>query len=215
MSAPLVFVDTETTGLHPGRKAWEIALIRVDEDGNGRGRSCFIGDVDLSGADPKGLQVGGFYDRHPLYNGLHRSPTGRERSWYSPEPWGGHADYRVLSEAQAAVWVEQWTRGAHLVGAMPWFDAEVLDSLLRRARRVPAWHYHLIDVEALALGSLAAFLAPLDRGPEALADAVPWSSDELSRAIGVEPPAGEHRHTAMGDARWAQQIYQRVMGGAA
>ena len=30
MSTPLVFIDTETDGLHPGRKAWEIALIRRD-----------------------------------------------------------------------------------------------------------------------------------------------------------------------------------------
>lgn len=33
MSTPLVFIDTETDGLHPGRKAWEIALIRRDHLG--------------------------------------------------------------------------------------------------------------------------------------------------------------------------------------
>lgn len=29
--APLCFVDTETTGVHPKREAWEVALIRRDD----------------------------------------------------------------------------------------------------------------------------------------------------------------------------------------
>jgi hypothetical protein len=33
MTAPLCFVDTETTGVHPGRRAWEVAIIRRDPDG--------------------------------------------------------------------------------------------------------------------------------------------------------------------------------------
>jgi hypothetical protein len=58
------------------------------------------------------------------------------------------------------------------------------------------WHYHLIDVEALIAGRLA--IAP------------PWKSDDLSRAIGVEPPSDQDRHTAIGDARWVKQMYEAV-----
>jgi hypothetical protein len=216
MSAPLVFIDTETTGLHPERRAWEIAMIRTDENGHSKGCSFFLGDVDLSRADLRGLHVGGFYDRHPLFNGQHTNHSGAERSWYSANPFGGHADYRILSEAQAARHVEKWTRGAHLVGAVPSFDAETLSGLLRHHHLVPSWHHHLIDVEALALGYLRAQLtfapaADVIDLPTDVAD-LPWSSDDLSRAIGVEPPTDE-RHTAMGDARWAKAIYERVMGG--
>jgi len=61
---PLCFIDTETDGVHPGRKPWEIALIRRDE--TGEHEQSFFVDIDLSTADPFGLRVGRFYDRHPL-----------------------------------------------------------------------------------------------------------------------------------------------------
>ena len=62
------------------------------------------------------------------------------------------------------------------------------------------WHYHLVDVEALAAGKLG--IAP------------PWKSDELSAALGVTITEDD-RHTALGDAKWAMRIYDAVMGGAA
>jgi hypothetical protein len=43
--------------------------------------------------------------------------------------------------------------------------------------------------------------------------APPWDSEVLSRAVGVDPNAYE-RHTALGDARWARDIYDAVTGGA-
>ena len=56
--------------------------------------------------------------------------------------------------------VERITRGAHLVGAVPTFDAEVLGARMRANGICPSWHYHLIDVEALAVGC-----SPPRRGP--------------------------------------------------
>ncbi len=259
MSAPLVFLDTETTALHAGRRAWEVAMIRVephlpeDTPGMRRGVSFFVGDVDLTGADPMSLRVGGFYDRHPLYLGG-RSPS-PERSWVQRDPLDpSRPGPRVLTESQAARVVAEWTHGAHLVGAVPSFDAEVLDRMLRHHRLVPAWHYHLIDVEALMVGYLhgrygtflprvvvgvdpaevtPAFLEETLAGRRVMtttyADAeptsvvvgepsgftvdLPWSSDDLSRAVGVEPAPESERHTAMGDARWAQRVYDMVTTG--
>ena len=41
---------------------------------------------------------------------------------------------------------------------------------------------------------------------------LPWRSDDLSAALGVEAVSPEERHTAMGDALWAKRIYDRVVG---
>jgi hypothetical protein len=98
------------------------------------------------------------------------------------------------------------TYGAHLVGAVPNFDTEVFDPLLRAHGLAPAWYYHLQDVETLAVGYLLGQGKP---APE-----LPWKSDELMAEIGVEPPAEDERHTALGDARWAKRAYDVIMGGA-
>ena len=74
----------------------------------------------------------------------------------------------------------------------------------------PGWHYHLIDVENLAVGYLAG------RGDNPAPDAIgrhvslPWDSNALSLAVGVDPDRFA-RHTAMGDVLWAKAIYDTVM----
>lgn len=191
MSAPLCFIDTETTGVHPDRRVWEVAIIRRDDSGQSEWLAQ-VDDVDLSNADPFGLKVGGFYERHVDYGS-----NGR-----------GLAASGVLLESERFVAreVERLTRGAHLVGAVPDFDARTLDPMLRRHGLIPAWHYHLVDVEAMAVGWLAGRLG--------LPPTPPWKSDELSRACGVEPPSDDERHTALGDARWAMRWYDAMTGGA-
>jgi DNA polymerase III epsilon subunit-like protein len=191
VTAPICFIDTETTGVHPGRRAWEIAIIRREPDGTETEWLGQVSDVDLSEADPFGLKIGRFYDRHPAYDGTH--PDG----------------VVYATEESIAPVVERFTRGAHLVGAVPNFDAEVFADMLRRHRLTPAWHYHLIDVEALAVGYLHGKETLGGPGP------LPWKSDTLSRAIGVEPASDDERHTALGDARWARRIYDEVTGSSA
>lgn len=195
--APICFIDTETTGIHPDRLPWEIALIKRNEAGLEEELLIQIIDVDLSNADPFGLRVGKFYERH---------------YWYAPST-SIPPECKCVEEHEAAMLVERFTRGAHLIGAVPSFDAETWDKMLRRHRLIPAWHYHLIDVEPLAIG----YLKGLEKYGHLSANTslefkLPWKSDELSKAIGVEPPTDEERHTAMGDARWAQRTYDRVMG---
>jgi hypothetical protein len=87
--------------------------------------------------------------------------------------------------------------GRHIVGACPSFDDAFFKRfMLSNGQARSTWHYHLIDVEALIAGRLA--IEP------------PWKSDDLSRAIGVEPPSDQDRHTAIGDARWVKQMYEAV-----
>lgn len=189
MSSPLVFMDTETTGIHPGRRAWEIAMIRREIDGSEKEILIQIRDIDLSNADPFGLAVGKFYERYYYADGRVDPRT------------------KLMLEVDAAQFIWMFTKGAHIVGAIPSFDTETLDTMLRRHKLLPAWHYHIIDVEALAIGFLQGS-SDFDRKKFNL----PWKSKELSEAIGVSPPTEDELHTALGDARWAMRTYDRVMG---
>jgi hypothetical protein len=197
MATPLCFLATETDGLHSGRQAWDIAIIRRDPDGTQTEHQFFV-EIDLSTADPKGLRIGKFYDRHPI--GRH---IAHRDSWSVPS--FERVDHKSARDAAFAV--AQLTHGAHIVGAVPSFDTDTLDPLLRRHGLIPAWHYHLIDIEVLALGYLAATRNEVIHPP--------YRSDDLTLALGLDPAPPEDRHTALGDARWAMRMYDAVMSGNA
>jgi DNA polymerase III epsilon subunit-like protein len=188
----LVFIDTETTSLRPDRRAWDIALIvRGVGVSLGEEHQWFVNahDLDLGNADPASLRIGRYYERHP---------QGTRGASYDLPP----------SELDVLLQVEELTRGAHLVGAMPHFDAEVLATRMRANGICPSWHYHLIDVEALMLGALATRGEWPPPGVNEL-DALPWKSDALAAHFGIRPN-NEDRHTALGDARWVKAIYEAV-----
>ncbi|OXR46633.1 hypothetical protein B7C42_01607 [Nocardia cerradoensis] len=229
MSAPIVFLDIETTGLHHDRRPWEIGMIRREPDGGQRELTLYISDVDLAHAELIGLNIGRFYERYPMYwtevGGAFTMDTGIDDDTIVDPDYADQRlkfDEALHPEKRAAVIVERWTRGAHIVGSVPNFDTETLAAMLRRHGLCPSWHYHLIDVEVLAIGHLGAVRRlnpyPIEAADVAAAEfdltALPWKSDDLSRAVGVEPPGPDERHTAMGDARWAMRMYDRINGGA-
>lgn len=199
--SPLVFMDTETTGVHGRRVVWEVGVIRRDPPGtrlggpNGRRTvwQTFV-DADLSEADRFGLKVGGYYDRHPL---------GRRIAGLAGEQdaWTGRP---ALSPEHTAMRVAELTHGAHIIGAVPSFDTDSLEALLGRHQLISSWHYHIICAEVLAVGYLAALGQVFTP---------PYDSDELTAALGIEPAPPELRHTALADAEWAERIYDRVMAG--
>jgi len=195
MSGRIVFLDTETTSLRPDRRAWDIGIIVREPGKPDTEHFWFVAasDLDLGNADPMSLKIGRFYERHPEY-----------------KPGGdGYGD--TVPEADAMHYVEALTRGAHLVGAVPNFDAEVLGARMRAHGICPSWHHHLIDVEALAVGYLHALhTAPDGNDPDI---PLPWKSDDLSAALGITV-SDEDRHTALGDAKWARAIYDAVTGNA-
>jgi hypothetical protein len=187
----LAFVDCETTGLDPDRhEIWELAVI---ESGDGA-EWVFNLPVDLARADPMGLRIGRYYERQlmdlPAWKG----------------PVSGACAGSV--DEMAAV-VALLLDGAHLVGAVPSFDAAFLGRWLRAHAQAPTWHYHLIDVEALVAGFIAGRDGPGYPAPEEARP--PWDSEQLSELVGVGPDRFD-RHTALGDARWAKAIYDAVMG---
>jgi len=109
---------------------------------------------------------------------------------------------KIVSIENFATQFIRLTRKMHLVGAVISFDADRLWRLLRAANECPLWHYHLIDVEALAVGYLAQSGTPISP---------PWKSNDLTDLLGLEVSEAD-KHTALGDARWAKLIYEKVMG---
>lgn len=180
----LAFLDTETTGLHRARRAWEIAIIRRRGTEQTKLHLCVdLADLDLDAADPVGLAIGGFHKRHP---------QAQPRPLHLP---------RVHREADAAAMVDEWTAGATIVGVIPAFDTECLSGMLGRHGRAPRWGEDVTDVVALAATAVRAVgLEPESR------------HEDLSRQCGVRPPGGTARHTALGDARWAMRWYDSLTG---
>ncbi len=179
----LVFLDCETTGVHRGYRAWEIAMIRREPAGSESAITIFVAveDLDLPHASAEGLAIGGFDTRHPEFG----APLG---------PGEIH-----VSEREAAHLVRKWTDRALVFGVNPSYDTVCLDGLLARHGIASTWYYAPQDICAMGYGYV------LKGNPDP-----PRSSEALSRACGVAPPAPEERHTAMGDARWVRRWYDQL-----
>jgi hypothetical protein len=202
-TASVCFVDTETTGLDPERhEIWEVALILQEVTDVARTAAWCEG----AGLDP--LMYPLTADKNPLV--LVPTLVWSEHVWQLPVDLGQADPYalqlthyydrattlRQIDPSRFARYFEMYTRGLHLVGNVVSFDAERLRRLLQANGACPAWHYHLVDCEALVAGKLG--LTP------------PWRSDDLSRMIHVDPPGPGELHTALGDARWAKRLYEAV-----
>lgn len=199
MTAPIAFLDTESDGVHPARKVWEVAIIRRDPDGTETAWQAFV-DIDLSTTpDGFGLAVGKFHDRHPL--GRH---IAHGDSWSVPS--FGMDGY--LSRRDAAFEVAARTHGAVVVGINPGFDVGGLDPLLRAHGLLPTWDYTPTCAKTLAAGWLVGrgLLNPKTSPP-------PWKTGDIAEKLGIVIPDDE-RHTALGDARFAVRMYDAATGGA-
>jgi oligoribonuclease (3'-5' exoribonuclease) len=186
----VVFVDTETTGLDPEHhEVWDIALIEED----GTEHEWHLRPHSLHDADETALRLTRFYERVEeagvREETIEEGYPKRARTVQRPRFWTRASAHQIAGE------IATLTAGQHIVGAVPSFDARFLAKLLRSEGLAPAWHYHLIDVETLIAGRLG--LRP------------PLNSEDLSRAIGVEPQLFD-RHTALGDARWVRAQYEAV-----
>lgn len=184
MSAPLVFIDTETTGLnYTHDDVWEVAAIRREDSGLEFQVHFFVEhDEDRCRALPEPFAT----DHAARFGDSRVAPT--------------------LSVGDAADKIRGLFAGrAHMVAANPAFDSRMLSRLVGGA---DPWNYHLIDVEAMALGWTAgrSYLTGIQWK-------LPYKSDNLSRWCGVEPPFRD-RHTALGDVLWVAEWYDSMVSGA-
>lgn len=151
---------------------------------------------------------------------IRRTPDGAERRfhcfidhisapWIDDMPEAFVKDYEhryqahtALTAWNAATMIYTATKDACVIGVNPGFDVVRLGKLLDRIGfESEPWDYTPICMKSMTAAYLAA------RG-EILHP--PWSSEELSRAVGINP-ANYERHTAMGDVYWARDLYDVVM----
>lgn len=205
---PLAFIDTETTGLDVDHHdAWEIAVIHR-RPGHPDAEYLWQIRVSLAEADPEALDINGYHRRFAVPQGelAVRLATG---AMPAARPMSGRD---LMLDLMAIL------DGSVLVGSNPAFDERFLTKLFRQAGTVPAWHYRTRDIATMAVGHLygqaytltkqqcdAAFYGRADK---LLADG--WKSYELSRLMGIEPPGSLDAHTALGDARWARDVYDAI-----
>ena len=203
----LAFVDTETLGLdHVNHPIFEVAIVLRDEETTSKGfiattdtrhRWTFHPGRQLACADPTALRLNHFYDR---YEDL-------PKDLVTARYWLNDVEQLVPTRAEALLEIVHLTNGRHLVGAIPSFDAERIETMLREGGMCPAWHHHLIDVEAMAVGWLAGRGRRLDKFTSDRG----WDSRKLADAIGA--PRLDDAHTALGDALWARDMYDAIMRG--
>lgn len=209
MTAPTIFwVDGGTTGLDPStHELWEIALIeRRPESVEDIEHHWFMKPRRLSLADPAALALNGFYERTAGFHDstTHPDGTSTETGWTGCKT--------VCAE------IARLTVGGVIVGSNPGFDVTFLTTMMRALGFMPAWHYRPIDVATLAygyeLGRAAERCAPGE--PPSLIEWVrhPRISSTTLAELHQVPRPGD-AHTAMADARWARDWYDRLIGGAA
>lgn len=181
-TAPLVFLDTETTGLGLEDPIWEIGLIRRETDGAETVHHFFVEhDPSAAGQLPEKYRA----DHDTRYGAA-------ELVWAPDQLW-------VVLAYLLRPCPETGAR-AHVVGCCPWFDTTRI-SLQLLAEDEP-WHHHLIDVEAMAF-------AGLTRRPATNRPAVPWVPDQMFADLGLDLDRYP-RHTALGDARLARDVFDTI-----
>lgn len=195
----LAFVDCETTGLDPAdADAWEIAVISRNSDKPGTDKEhLWQLRVSLWEADAKALAVSRYRERFAVPEGASAAAMPI-----------GVGEPRSVSGKDLMLDLMALLDGAIVVGSNPAFDLRFLTKLFRSAGVAPTWHYRPIDIVPLAVGYLAAC-------GDAAELAHPWASYQASEAVGVPRPSADAAHTALGDARWARDVYDLIVHNAA
>ncbi len=201
--APLAFVDCETTGLDPETHSmWELAVIRrengVDTEHLWQIR---LAKWEIEQADPKALEINRYRERDALPDDYQVGDM--THACGMPHP---------MKRDELRDLLRELLDGAVLIGSNPAFDAGFLKVFLDSE----PWHYRTVDIAAMAAGyrfgqaASGAYGGDFAFGSDL--PSLPFSSRGRSRDVGVEPPAGDVAHTALGDARWARDVFDAVTG---
>ncbi|WP_435108132.1 hypothetical protein [Nocardiopsis synnemataformans] len=163
----------------------------VEELGQPTREYSMLLPVDLTNADPKALEIGGFWDRHPQGIGTVKD---------EPE------DPRLVASRLARI-----LAGSVVIGSNPTFDKDMLTPLFAEHGQVWAAHYRMVDVITLGAGRLMGSPREELRETGYLPPTPPYKTTDISRAFGIDP--GDYaRHTALGDCRWVKALFEAITG---
>lgn len=190
----LCFVDTETGGLRTNDRPWEIAVVRRDSEDVETRHVVYIADFAPSKADPKALELGGFYDRHPLHT---VDPLARAANSPAFDPESPSVDERLMTEGQAAYYLERLVRGATVVCCNPGYDVPRLTAMLERHGFAWTAHYRDLCATTYAAGLLG-MLPPFD-------------NRKVGAALGISRNAHGTEHTGLADALYARDLYDAAV----
>jgi hypothetical protein len=223
---PLVFTDTETVSLDPyGDVIWEIAAILEDPDK--QAVSEWVWQVR-----PDERKMSDF--SRPYYEAGFKLPDDCEAMLWTTGRVGNMGEPGLpMTRSSVAEMFVGLTDGRHVVGAVPDFDTWRMRFFVEKwaPKTRLSWHYHLRDVENLAVGWLLGVekgralerraQLTLDHpksdqgvrvgGPDWIQPDGSWESDDLYRALGADP-SKYARHSALGDCRLNRDVYHRIMG---
>lgn len=203
----LLFLDTETTGLRPDiHTPWEIAWIGAVHDTEAgtlaevvrRQVYVELSEAQKANADPFALKVGRFEERYVETDSVVYTDVLDQLRYdiSTTQAWAAEMDARGDLSTLPPI---------HLVGAIPSFDHAMI---CQNWTGWPGfgeglWHYHLIDIEALAVGAINGYLATTNQW------VWPIQSGALSTWFEVSIDESV-KHTAMGDALGVQALYREI-----
>lgn len=178
----VVWIDTETTGLSSTDQVWEVAAVR-------------------------GNEVLHLFVEHDARRAAWLPDSFREDY---EDRFPGNGARGVLSRVDAARAIKNFLVPTPesalpvLGGVNVAFDATMVRRLIDHELlgEPELWSHHLLEVVPFVAGTL------VSRGQFV---SLPFSSLETSSAVGVNPDDFD-RHTALGDALWAREIFESAMG---
>ncbi len=206
--ALLLFNDNETTGLDfINDEVWQVHFLAA-RTGETRAFDSFTRlithDTEKMKKLPEKFQKI-HYDiwSNPDYTGLVRTPFAAMKEFLE--------------------WREQITQEgekAHFIAANPTFDSIMLmnNQIIPWSVFYQVFDYHLIDIEAFALGWLRhqelnlSWSVPSVEALTPRESFLPFKSDDLSKALGIYNE-DTHRHDAISDTEWLVAMWKAMNGG--
>lgn len=206
--ALLLFNDNETTGLDfINDEVWQVHFLAA-RTGETRAFDSFTRlithDTEKMKKLPEKFQkIHSDIWSNPDYTGLVRTPFAAMKEFLE--------------------WREQITQEgekAHFIAANPTFDSIMLmnNQIIPWSVFYQVFDYHLIDIEAFALGWLRhqelnlSWSVPSVEALTPRESFLPFKSDDLSKALGIYNEDA-HRHDAISDTEWLVAMWKAMNGG--
>ena len=206
--ALLLFNDNETTGLDfINDEVWQVHFLAA-RTGETRAFDSFTRLITHDTEKMKKLlekfqKIHSDIWSNPDYTGLVRTPFAAMKEFLE---WRES----IANEGEKA----------HFIAANPTFDSIMLmnNQIIPFSVFYQIFDYHLIDIEALALGWLRhqelnlSWSVPSVEALTPRESFLPFKSDDLSKALGIYDE-NAHKHDAISDVEWMVAMWKAMNGG--